>query len=143
LKLIKRGLQEEEEIVQPVYAVNKDIDFEAHAEGTIKCDDNHISNKEDKREMLPLGFDIALTNWPERLPEESLPKFPRTFQDLLNLMNDLIEERGSIYCWEELCNHRRLGNQKGIKTQHTLRDLKKKQGYLHPDRGEWCPRNNK
>jgi hypothetical protein len=49
LKLIKRGLQEEEEIVQPVYyaAKNEDMDFEAQVESTVKCDEDSIASKED------------------------------------------------------------------------------------------------
>jgi hypothetical protein len=125
-----------------VYAVKQDIDFAPQDESTVKCDENSVANKEDQRDELPFGYDIALTDWREKLPEELSPEFPRTFQDVLNLMNDLVEERGDIDYWEELYNHKRHGNRKGIKTRHTLRDLKKKQGYFawHLDRGEWCPK---
>jgi hypothetical protein len=48
-KRIKRGLQEEEEIVQPVYyaAKKEDMDFEAQVESTVKCDEDSIASKED------------------------------------------------------------------------------------------------
>ena len=81
---------------------------------------------------------VRSRNWREEIPNESDENFPRSFQDVLRLMNDLMNHESNIDYWFELYDHERHSNRKGKKTRDRLRQLKD-EGCFPWHQSRWCP----
>lgn len=104
-------------------------------------ENEHGKTEEDDDSLQGAEEATSVNTWKDRLPKPGTARFPKSFEQVLELMDSLIDrEPGDSTFWEDLYNHTRHGNRKGIKTRVILRNLKKKGDFpWQKAKGNWCP----